>query len=116
MPLTFEVPEEIAVRVAAEDMRETVEGIFRALGFPDADARRSVDVLIYADLRGIDSHGVSNMTPVYVTGVQEGWINPAPALLRTLLRNSRCGRESRLAPAAIIQSSGHRASRAPPSC
>jgi LDH2 family malate/lactate/ureidoglycolate dehydrogenase len=78
MAVRFEVPDDIAVRVDAEDMRATVEGIFRRLGAPPADARRSADVLIYADLRGIDSHGVSNMTPVYVAGMQQGWINPAP--------------------------------------
>jgi len=76
----FKVPEEIAVRVDAEDMRATVEAIFRRLGAPEEDARRSVDVLIYADLRGIDSHGVSNMTAFYVAGMKEGWINPAPVM------------------------------------
>jgi LDH2 family malate/lactate/ureidoglycolate dehydrogenase len=74
----FEIPEEVAVRIDAEDMRATVESIFRALGAPEADAQRCVDALIYADLRGIDSHGVSNMTPVYVAGMKQGWINPAP--------------------------------------
>jgi LDH2 family malate/lactate/ureidoglycolate dehydrogenase len=78
MDARFEVPDDIAVRVDAEDMRATVEGIFQSLGAPEADARRSADVLIYADLRGIDSHGVSNMTPIYVAWMQQGWINPAP--------------------------------------
>ena len=74
----FDVPEEIAVRVRADDMRATVEAIFRSLGSPEDDARRSADALIWADLHGVDSHGVSNMTPVYVAGMREGWINPAP--------------------------------------
>ena len=74
----FEVPEEIAIRVAADDMRATVEGMFRALGSPEADAARCADALIYADVRGIDSHGVSNMMPTYVAGLRDGWINPAP--------------------------------------
>ena len=72
------VPDEIAVRVEPEAMRALVEGIFLRLGAPDADASRSADALIYADVRGIDSHGVSNMMPVYVEGMQAGWINPAP--------------------------------------
>ncbi len=75
----FRVPEDIAVRIAAEDMRVTVERMFRSLGSPDDDARRCADALIFADLRGIDSHGVSNMMPVYVAGMKDGWINPAPA-------------------------------------
>jgi LDH2 family malate/lactate/ureidoglycolate dehydrogenase len=77
------VPEPLAVRVPAEVMRATMAALFGALGLPEVDAARSADVLLYADLRGIDSHGVSNMTPVYVSGLQQGWINPKP-LLRTL--------------------------------
>lgn len=75
----FCVPEDIAVRIYAEDMRVTVERMFRSLGSPEADAARSADALIFADLRGIDSHGVSNMMPVYVQGIRDGWINPAPS-------------------------------------
>jgi LDH2 family malate/lactate/ureidoglycolate dehydrogenase len=74
----FDIPEELTVRVAADDMRATVEAIFRALGMGAEDARQSVDVLIYADLRGIDSHGVSNMSPIYVDGLRRGWINARP--------------------------------------
>ena len=75
----FRVPDEIAVRVEADDMRATVERMFERLGSPADDAARCADALIYADLRGIDSHGVSNMMPFYVTGMKEGRINPAPA-------------------------------------
>ena len=78
MAYHFPVPEEIAVRVDAEAMRATAEGIFRKLGLPDEDARRSADVLIYADLRGIDSHGVSNMMRLYVEWIRGGSINPTP--------------------------------------
>ena len=76
----FRVPEQIAVRVAAEDMHATVRGIFSALGVPDDDARLCADALLYADVRGIDSHGVSNMTPVYVAGLEQGWIEAAPEM------------------------------------
>jgi LDH2 family malate/lactate/ureidoglycolate dehydrogenase len=76
----LQVPEEIAIRVEAGAIHRTVEGIFRALEMPEPDAKRCADVLIYADLRGIDSHGVSNMTPIYVGGLKQGWINPAPTM------------------------------------
>jgi len=76
----FKVPEEIAVRVAPDDMRRTVEAIFQSLGTPPEDARRSADALIYADVRGIDSHGVSNMMPIYVEMLKQGFTNPAPSL------------------------------------
>ena len=74
----FKVPEDIAVRVAAEDMRLTVEALFQALGMPAKDARQAADVLIYADIRGIDSHGVSNMMRTYVKELQSGDLNPKP--------------------------------------
>ena len=74
----FHVPSDIAVRVEPDAMRATVQDIFRAMGMSEQDAQQSTDVLLYADLRGIDSHGVSNMLRVYVQGFQEGRINPTP--------------------------------------
>lgn len=74
----FKVPEDIAVRVKAEDMRVTVENLFKALGMPEKDAVQAADILIYADIRGIDSHGVSNMTRAYVAMFKRGYLNPTP--------------------------------------
>lgn len=74
----FKVPDEIAVRVPGETIRRAVEAIFTRLGMPEDDAGRSADTLLYADLRGIDSHGVSNMMRAYVAGLQSGEINPTP--------------------------------------
>jgi LDH2 family malate/lactate/ureidoglycolate dehydrogenase len=80
----FKVPDEIAVRVQAADMRTTVENLFTGLGMPQADAEQAADVLVYADVRGIDSHGVSNMTRFYVAGLKAGRINatPKPEVIR----------------------------------
>ncbi len=72
------VPPELAVRVEEAAMRTTAERLFGALGMPDADAAQAADTLLYADLRGIDSHGVSNMFPIYVHWFEEGFINPTP--------------------------------------
>ena len=74
----FHVPEDIAVRVNQEDMRATLVDIFTKLGMPENDADQSADVLMYADIRGVESHGVSNMMRSYVAGFQEGTINPNP--------------------------------------
>ena len=60
----------------SETMRATVEDVFRALGLSAEDARQSADVLLYADLRGCDTHGVSNMLRVYLGWVREGKIVP----------------------------------------
>ena len=75
----FKVPEHLALRVPAEAMRDTVEDLFAANGMQAADAEQAADVLIWADLRGIDSHGVSNMMAFYIQGLKDGTINPAPA-------------------------------------
>ncbi|MBI2965115.1 MAG: Ldh family oxidoreductase [Chloroflexi bacterium] len=74
----FHVPEDIAVRVLQQDMRSTVEDIFMKMGMAQTDARQSADALMYADIRGIESHGVSNMMRSYVEGFGKGSINPRP--------------------------------------
>jgi LDH2 family malate/lactate/ureidoglycolate dehydrogenase len=72
------VPDEIAVRVDADAMRTLVAAIFRRLGMSEPDARQGAEVLVWADLRGVDSHGVSNMMPFYVQWLRDGFVNPAP--------------------------------------
>lgn len=80
----FKVPEEIAVRVQEQDMRQTVECIFGAMGMPSDQAEAAADVLLYADIRGIDSHGVSNMMRAYVAMFRAEHINPTPNLQRVV--------------------------------
>ena len=97
----FKVTDDIAVRVAPDDMRVTVENLFRALGMREKEAAQSADVLIYADVRGVDTHGVSNMMRAYVAGLQAGRINPTPEwkitrgfgrrVVRGLRRRARIG-------------------------
>ena len=70
--------------VPQEVMRATVENIFRTQGLGDEDAMQAADTLLYADLRGIDSHGVSNMFPIYMHWFSENVINPRarPSIIR----------------------------------
>lgn len=74
----FKVPDAIAIRLDVDDVRRSLENIFGGLGMPDANAKRAADVLVYADVRGIESHGVSYMMQWYVQGLRKGWINPNP--------------------------------------
>ena len=76
----FHVHDDIAVRVQAADMHTTIVNMFLKLGVPDADSQRSADTLLYADLHGIDSHGVSNMMRFYTASIQKEAINPAPVM------------------------------------
>lgn len=61
----------------ANQLRLFTERIFQALGCSDADAQLSADVLISADLRGVDSHGVARL-PGYVRLYDLGRLNPTP--------------------------------------
>ena len=74
----FKVGHEAAVMAGGSALQETVAGVFARMGVPPDDAALAADVLVLADLRGVDSHGVSNMLRSYVAGYQEGSINPRP--------------------------------------
>jgi L-2-hydroxycarboxylate dehydrogenase (NAD+) len=76
----FHVPAAEQIRVAPQSLRLTVERVFEAVGLPKEDARQASDVLVYADLRGVETHGVSNMLRVYVGLYQNGQLNPTPKL------------------------------------
>ena len=72
------VRDEDAVRVQPDPLRVTVTSIFEKLNVSAEDARLAADVLVTADLRGVDSHGVSNMLRSYIDRYNWGEINPRP--------------------------------------
>ena len=74
----FRVDLEEAISVSGDDLKGTVASIFEKVGVPAEDAELGADVLVLADLRGVDSHGVSNMLRSYLGGYQRGEINPRP--------------------------------------
>jgi L-2-hydroxycarboxylate dehydrogenase (NAD+) len=48
--------------------------VFKGVGVPEEDARICADVLISADKRGIDSHGVGRLKPIYYDRIVKGGI------------------------------------------
>lgn len=48
--------------ISSEKLRQFTQEVFVACGMPIADAKLAADVLIEADLRGIDSHGVARLS------------------------------------------------------
>ena len=74
----FRVKLDEAVFVQGDDLKATVAGVFEKMGVEPEDAQLGADVLVLADLRGVDSHGVSNMLKSYIAGYQNGQINPQP--------------------------------------
>ena len=67
----FKVNAHNSTRVEETALRETVRRIFTACGVSQIDADTATDVLVTADLRGIDSHGVSNSLRGYVQGFHD---------------------------------------------
>ena len=74
----FKVPEKDRVYVAEGQIRTATEAIFRHSGVSVGEAARSTDVLITNDLRGVESHGVSNMLRHYVADYGTNKLNPTP--------------------------------------
>jgi L-2-hydroxycarboxylate dehydrogenase (NAD+) len=74
----FRIKDEDTVLVKHGFLQTTVASIFNKLGVNPEDSESGSEVLVEADLRGVDSHGVSNQLRSYVKGYQEGRINPTP--------------------------------------
>jgi LDH2 family malate/lactate/ureidoglycolate dehydrogenase len=67
------------VTVTAEALRRFATDIFARTGLPQADAAVVAEVLVWADLRGVDTHGVMRI-PRYVDLIECGDMNPRPAI------------------------------------
>jgi L-2-hydroxycarboxylate dehydrogenase (NAD+) len=74
----FKVPAKDQVRVSEAALRATVTQIFEKLGVGAEDAAEAADVLTMTDLRGVETHGVSNMLRMYVRDYKAGKLDPRP--------------------------------------
>lgn len=74
-------------RVAADALRDFATRSMACVGVPWNDAETVADVLVTADLRGVDSHGVAQLRR-YVTGIQKGVMKAKPDI--RVLRESPC--------------------------
>lgn len=64
---------------AYSDLRDFTRNVFLSLGCPEADAELAADVLLKADLRGVDSHGVARLIG-YVRLWEKKRINVKPGI------------------------------------
>ena len=67
------------MRVSADELRRFAREVFARMGLPADDAETSADVLVWANLRGVDSHGVLRF-PWFVHMLDRGELNPRPQL------------------------------------
>ena len=58
-----------------EKLTEFAIRLLEAVGVSSEKAKRTADVLVFADLRGISSHGISKL-PIYIRRIQAGGIDP----------------------------------------
>ena len=68
----------VRVRVNPKNLSTTVQHILQHCGVPAEDAATGADVLVKADMMGVESHGVSNMLDRYVERYRNGIMNPNP--------------------------------------
>jgi L-2-hydroxycarboxylate dehydrogenase (NAD+) len=64
-------------RVPAAVLRTFLVDVFRACGFPDADAGIIAAAMLEADLTGSDAHGIFRLAN-YVRQIKRGGTNPRP--------------------------------------
>ena len=71
------MPEETALLVQAQPLKEFSARVFRKIGVGEEDARITAEILVTADLRGVASHGVAHLRR-YVDGLRAGVILARP--------------------------------------
>lgn len=65
------------IRIAADALQQFTTAVFTQAGLPPDDAAIEAEVLVWANLRGIDSHGVLRI-PWYLGHMDKGWMNARP--------------------------------------
>ncbi|MCE7988814.1 MAG: Ldh family oxidoreductase [Caldilinea sp. CFX5] len=65
------IPEQDAIRVAADAIQRQVVAILQAIKVPEDHAQITAEILTAASLRGVDTHGVGNVTG-YVQAIENG--------------------------------------------
>ena len=71
-----EEPSKIRTPEAAE--RDFIVRALRAVNVRESDARDVADVLVAADLRGVESHGIARLDTFYVRRIEAGVVNAQP--------------------------------------
>jgi len=74
----FKPNPEDSERVSLDSLKEVVKCIFQKVSLSGEDAVEAAEVLTMTDLRGVETHGVSNMLRRYVEQYVNGEINPRP--------------------------------------
>lgn len=66
-------------KISADGLKQFIRNIFTAEGMSDDHAATTAEVLCWANLRGVDSHGIARIAR-YVGMIDDGGMNPRPNL------------------------------------
>lgn len=70
----------------SQDLRKYILRCFAHWGIPSSDAQIAAEILLSADKRGIDSHGIGCLFSLYGSRLKSGAINPTASL--TVMRET----------------------------
>ena len=62
-----------------QEYEQRVASLFRHVGVPERQAAGIAEIVVLADLRGMESHG-TNFAHRYLRGLAKGELNPEPEL------------------------------------
>jgi len=66
------ISDESAVWIKFDEMERFMTDVFKSIGVPENEAKTCADVLITADKRGIDSHGIGRLKTIYYDRIKDG--------------------------------------------
>src|SRR4051794_16932167 len=78
--MTTDSPDTTARAIFADALRRFVEQVFLRIGYSDEEAADATDVLLWASLRGVDTHGIRNLKSYYVDRTRAGMLKPRTSL------------------------------------
>jgi len=73
--------------ISFEELQKFMEESLVHAGIPKEDAKTIGEVLIESDKRGIDSHGIGRLKPIYVDRIDAGIMNPITKI--DILKNEK---------------------------
>jgi LDH2 family malate/lactate/ureidoglycolate dehydrogenase len=68
----------VAAYIQADQLHTFVYNVFVQAGLPADHAADAADVLLYASRRGVETHGVRNLKPIYINQIAQGKLNLHP--------------------------------------
>lgn len=64
------------IYVDFQTLERFMTDVLSGVGVPENDAKICAEILIEADKRGIDSHGINRLKPIYYNRIKDGILNP----------------------------------------